>query len=451
MEDEQKWIAPSCHKTHDGIGISGADKRAEKTKKSLAQQMAGVMQEVIHMDESTVTRNRPIMARGGVLRPCFAVVALVLQALALFAVAQDPLLTLISVTNPPRYVVDNAGYFVDLSSATEARVYRNGHHYLSVLTGDGIFAIRPHPGEDIDGWGSTLYLQPFFAGATLHHTTNVSIEAVNEGVTPGVRVSATGSVSQGANATYGDWSATFDLICSNKMLTAKGTYEIQLAGLTNVLGDLNFFKIASNFLRDVPVVTGATTNTGDMEYVVYDGPNFPLGWERPLTWNPAISSAHFPGDDNSWLSVDVLGSINEVDAARQGYLPIMPAHKPRLKVILHSQNEETLRFGALYNVSQSAWFWADNVGVTPWAPASSTATNYEFALTIESEALPGDHYAQEVSLQASGLQRQYYGIFFTRSLTNAFARMGSIVWTNGQYEGKTKVENPGFFQVRREY
>ena len=37
-----------------------------------------------------------------------------------------------------------------------------------------MFVIRPHPGLDPNGWGSSLYLQPFLPGATLGGTSVTS-------------------------------------------------------------------------------------------------------------------------------------------------------------------------------------------------------------------------------------------------------------------------------------
>lgn len=364
--------------------------------------------------------------------------------------AQDPVITKFSVAHPPTGSVTNRGYYVQAASATETRVYGDGHHYLSVLTEGGIFALRPHPGDDVDGWGSTLYLQPFIAGATLKHTTNVLVAVVTNGTGGRVRIFAQGAVSRGLSDTYGTWAATLDVTFAAKTMTATGRYAVLLSGLTSGVGDLNFYKLASNFLKDVPVVSGAVTNTGDMQYVIYDGSSFPGDWSRPLIWDPAINAGHFPSDEQTWLSVDLLGGTNEVDTARQGYQPIMPAHKPGLRVVLRSLNSATIRFGAYYNLSQSQWFWADNIGITPWAPAAASATSYDFALDIESVALPGDHYSDEVALTATGLARPYYGVWFTPSLAFAFSRIGSLVAGSGVLTGKVKTGLPGFLQVRRE-
>ncbi len=45
---------------------------------------------------------------------------------------------------------DGTGY-QSRQSDDELQVYRGGHHFLTFLTTDGIFAIRPHPGIDVNG------------------------------------------------------------------------------------------------------------------------------------------------------------------------------------------------------------------------------------------------------------------------------------------------------------
>ncbi len=47
----------------------------------------------------------------------------------------------------------------------EKRLFCGSHHFCSIITTGGILAFRPHPGVDRNGWGTTLYLQPFISGA----------------------------------------------------------------------------------------------------------------------------------------------------------------------------------------------------------------------------------------------------------------------------------------------
>lgn len=43
----------------------------------------------------------------------------------------------------------------------EHRFYYNQQHFMTIIDASGTLAIRPHPGVDVNGWGSTLYLRLF--------------------------------------------------------------------------------------------------------------------------------------------------------------------------------------------------------------------------------------------------------------------------------------------------
>src|SRR3989344_3430448 len=60
---------------------------------------------------------------------------------------------------------------VQVGSATEHRLKYGERHFATIMENNGAFVIRPHPGDDVNGWGSSLYMQPFLPGATLKHTT----------------------------------------------------------------------------------------------------------------------------------------------------------------------------------------------------------------------------------------------------------------------------------------
>jgi len=97
---------------------------------------------------------------------------------------------------------DNSGYAVAVTNAgwgIERRCYSDGHHFLSILNEGGIFALRPHPGIDLNGWGGTLYLQPFLPGAVLRGSVISTCQANPDGI----EVAATGLVSRGASDQYG--------------------------------------------------------------------------------------------------------------------------------------------------------------------------------------------------------------------------------------------------------
>ena len=60
-------------------------------------------------------------------------------------------------------------------------------HFMTVEKKDGVFALRFHPGLDEDGWGSTLYAQPFFPPGSLGHTEHVEMK-VRSGSGLGLRI-----------------------------------------------------------------------------------------------------------------------------------------------------------------------------------------------------------------------------------------------------------------------
>lgn len=266
----------------------------------------------------------------------------------------------------------------------EYRLFCGDKHFLSVIIDNGTFNLRPHPGEDINGWGSSLYLQPFFPGAVLTHSSIPIITATDYGI----EVEAGGAVSLHTNETYGSWTASLALRCHplGKMISGDGTYQINLDGPMATHGDLNLYRIASNYLVDVPLLSGGSGNTGDMEKVhyAYDGGVI-------FDWNLIQNSGHFPADEANQLMVEVVGACNEVDTAAQGYAPIAAAAKPGLKLVLTSQVPSAkIRFGAFYDISKNQDFWEDNVGVTPLINSNSTDTAFTFDIDFMATSIPSD-------------------------------------------------------------
>ncbi len=271
---------------------------------------------------------------------------------------------------------------VRVGDALEYRFTHCGHHFMTLVDENGTFNLRPRPGCDINGWGSSWYAQPFLPGAVLAHT---EIEAVIPDA-QGVQVSASGGVSQGASGTYGTWGATLSFAYdpTHRIITGTGTTTIALAApLDDTTGDLNLYRLASNYLHDVPLLSGATGDTGDMSVAEVAGDGF------AFTWLPPDQPSHFPTDTTSWLSVDVRGQHNVVDTEAQGYEPIEPAFKPSLKVVLTAQQPEVeMRFGAAYDTTRGQAFWADNVGVTPLIHRDdSPVTVMDFDVLFESQAI----------------------------------------------------------------
>jgi len=353
-----------------------------------------------------------------------------------------PRITEFRVAKPVTGDVDHNGNYHAVQVPNEWRVYYRGRHFASVLIEDGIFAIRPHPGMDVDGWGSTLYLQPFFDDALNNQTDSVTVEVE----TDCVRVEAEGSVAAVGGAA-GTWQVEFKLTSSDKSLSATGDYCIQLAGALPEGKDLKLYKLASNFLQDVPLLGGGMGDTGDMMFVRYGDANI---------WKPNAEAGeqvgHFPPDVYSSLVVECSGATNEVDTVRQGHVAIKLAYKPSLKVTLESPNTDKIRFGGIFKNDQD--FASDNIGITPWMKDDdlTPGANYSFALSIESEAVPGDQLMDEVSFvveDESGAP--WLGIFYSPTLTGDYFRMGSVrADAPGVYKGILKSPDPGFFKARNE-
>ncbi len=268
---------------------------------------------------------------------------------------------------------------VSADNNQENRLYSDGHHFMSVIkTGQGAISIRPHPGDDVNGWGSSLYMQPFLPGATLKNTSIESIAPSDNGVS----LRASGKVSKGSSETYGDWNLNMNFTYDNtaKKISGSGTYTIALdALLGDSTGDLNLYKLASSYLNNVPLLSGGKGDTGDMKKADISGNGFSSGWIPPE------QPAYFPGNITDTLTVDAVGCYNNVDSASQGYARIEPAQKPSVSVTLSSQNAGTkMIFGGIYNTSKSKDFWEDNVGITPLILKSSPAKNYNFKVNFES-------------------------------------------------------------------
>jgi hypothetical protein len=282
--------------------------------------------------------------------------------------AADPLITGYSVE------------VINLGGEIEYRLKLNRRHFGTLIDQSGALAFRPHPGCDPNGWGTTWYAQPFLPGATLKHTTIQVLAAAPQAV----QLEASGNVSRGAADTYGNWQMSLDLQYDplNQTVSAAGWYTITLAAaLSSVTGDLNLYKLASNYLADVPLLNGSFGDTGDMGQANVTRIGYSYAWV-PTSGN------HFPSDESDFLSIDVTGQFNQVDTQAMGYQPIAAAFKPALKIVLTSQRSNSgMRFGAVYNTGESQCYYCDNVGITPWISRNSTNTVFEFAVAVESHAL----------------------------------------------------------------
>jgi hypothetical protein len=262
----------------------------------------------------------------------------------------------------------------NVEGTTEYRFNYNNHHFMTLVY-SGTLNLRPHPGCDVNGWGSSWYAQPFL-GSVLTHTVINTANANPEGI----HVVASGKVSRGESSTYGTWGTTIDLKYDpiGKSITGTGKYTITLAGqLTDSTGDLNLYKIASNYLDDVRLITGEFGDTGDMEAADVVGDSF------SFRWVPPNQPSHFPIDKTDSLSINVIGKYNNVDV-----VGVTPAFKPSLKVILTSQQPNVgMIFGGIYSLPYSQTFSADNVGITPLIQKTSNQTVFGFDIAFESRAI----------------------------------------------------------------
>lgn len=263
----------------------------------------------------------------------------------------------------------------------EYRMYHDGHHFLSLIYAEGIHAFRPHPGFDINGWGSTWYAQPFLWGAVLGYTNIDSVMADDDGII----CCSSGQVSMGQNETYGQWGMEmhFEYDADQKLVAGTGEYHIVLdSALSPDTKDMSLYKIASNYVIDVPLLCDTLPgNTGDMEYAVFDANTY----SNPETWTPGNTNL-FIWQHADTLSVDVAGCYNNVDTEAQGYDAIEPAYKPDLKITLQALDPGyEMIAGGVYDTTLSQDFWEDNVGITPVILDSSSLTEFSFTVGFEAE------------------------------------------------------------------
>ncbi len=236
-------------------------------------------------------------------------------------------------------------------STTEHRLWNNNHHFASLINERGTFILRPHPYNDPNAWGSSLYLQPFTPASILTHT-NINNIITNEN---NIIIHASGKVSDNKQGN-GHWHTKTAITFNEKMNCVKGEtqYNIKLEKSVN---DLNICKIASNYLTNVPLLSGEIGNTGDMLYAAINGENF------NFKWYPHLQPQHFPQKSLQKLEIQVTGNYNNIDTTRQGYASIKPVLKPSIHISIESDNH--VSFGGFYDQTTSKQFWSDNIGITP--------------------------------------------------------------------------------------
>jgi hypothetical protein len=259
----------------------------------------------------------------------------------------------------------------------------NKMHFFTVIDANGAVAMRFHPGNDENGWGTTIYPEAFSPGAVLRGTS-IGLDSFLV-QTDGIGMNISGKVSKGTDETAGDWNLEMKLSFtpSGKKISGTGRYQISLSDV--LTEDLNVYKIASNYLRNVPLLDGTTGDTGDMQKATAKGVGS-LNFE----WIPWQNPGFFPTDKSPSLDITVFGQHNIVDTARQGYAPIKPAYKPTVEVKLTSA-DAPLTFGAFYDVAHGTEYFSDNIGITPLIRAgSTTATFFDFGMELSSNAIAGD-------------------------------------------------------------
>ncbi len=275
---------------------------------------------------------------------------------------------------------------VNTPTIIEYRFFCTNHHFMTLIDQQGTQNYRPHPGFDPNGWGSSWYMQPFLPGATLRYTRINSIVPHPQGID----VRATGNVSYGSSP-FGSWSTQlrFAYNLTEKKIVGEGNYFITLPSNLSYIADLNLYKIASNYLQNVPLVAGSIGDTGDMSRANVRGTTV---WTT-FTWRPPSIPSHFPADVTPSMLIEVVGDYNQVDTRRMGFnFSIAPAYKPTLTVNITAPAPNTpISFGGFYDTRQNQSFWADNVGITPlilrWV---ATRTRYDLLVEFSSEAPLGD-------------------------------------------------------------
>lgn len=361
----------------------------------------------------------------------------------------------ISVRVPAPAPIAGAGYAVR-RKGSEYQFLFNGQHFLTVMNTQGL-VVRPRPGQDPNGWGSTPYLSPFLPGATLRGcTVSPSADGSN-----GIRLQASGPVYQGSAGSFGTWQLDMNFLCdlSQKRSAGRGVLSVALPSpLSQSTGDLNIARIASNVLNGVPTY-GGQAQTGDMSVCHVSGSDF-----APFDWWPVLQPGHFPQDRTRALTMTVAGALNDVKTAALGQCPIQIAVKPSCELVLSARDGVRMIFGGFFAASQGANPYADNIGVTPLVLRGDTqATAMVFDVELNAQALPEDGTSVEadmgVNYAPSGTAPASLDVFYSTSLTGstAFDRIvGTLnLVSPGIYLGSVPVPRVsvgsgrvGFFRAR---
>ena len=165
-----------------------------------------------------------------------------------------------SLGDPDDGSVYKGGYQIQTAKTEEGRAEWHGYlgtqHFVSVYVAEkGGFTLRPHPGADPDGWGTTVYFHPKFASGDFLDGMVETVRATRDGI----RVRASGKIAGGE----GDWEFEMVLTHDNVAKRSEGTGSLKLSLEDVPAGnaDLDLLRVASNFLLDVPLSNGQSGPT----------------------------------------------------------------------------------------------------------------------------------------------------------------------------------------------
>ncbi len=344
---------------------------------------------------------------------------------------------------------------VDIDSQhAEWRLIYDGKHFATVIQNRGNVVIRGAPGLDMDGWGLSQYIRPFFPSVVNMHGLDGFQIIGYENAEQGLSLLVTGSIPYGY--TEADTTGRFTFNTSiqydstNKAVKTKGTCVISLAATVGALGhgDLNLGKMATAKNLDVPLLSGGIGDTGDTGDITVSGNNL------NFVWNVRTHPSHFPQDFTDWLNIQFAPSYNEIDSVRQGYAPIKGAYKPGFGLCMTSQVPNLrMIFGGVCDLSQAPYYWYDNVGVTPLVLASDWHTNFAFDVSTTWNSHANDGSRDELNVVACEGTNMYLGVYHTKDLQVPMTRIGSLkAGGTSSFVGTIKIDraDQGYIRVRND-
>jgi hypothetical protein len=279
-------------------------------------------------------------------------------------------------------------------SNQETRLWHGNQHFASLIHQvDGAIILRTHPSSAADAWGSSIFVAPYVGGQGSDSTMGV-IDQVAV-VSDGIVIRASGKISGLAGVSVGTWGWEVKLRYDpavSKITSEGGHIKVQLDdALSAAGGDLNLYRVNSNYLDDVPLQEppGGFGDTGDMQYV--DVSFSPEGDQRDFRWTADVQPAHFPTHlASEYLRSRVVGDRNAVSTANLGF-EIAVADKPTIQLTLRSRDAVAMTWGGTFDTTEAKNFAADNVGVVALVLRDSTQlTSFSFDWELESLPPPVD-------------------------------------------------------------